>query len=279
MKKILIIILAIIFIGSGFYFYDQNKMAGAERNLILYGNVDIRDVSLGFRVSGRVTEMRYDEGDQVKLGDVVAVLDQKPFIDELMLAKAELDEAEATVTNTLRVYKRRAVLVKSGAVSQDKYDTALANKDTAKARRVRALARIDLVETSLADTKIHAPSDGIILTRVREPGAIVSSGASVYTLALSTPVWIRTYIDEPHLGHIYPGQKAIVLTDSGSEYKGQVGFISPQAEFTPKNVETTQLRTNLVYRLRIIVNNSEQGLRQGMPVTVKIIRKENDDGK
>jgi HlyD family secretion protein len=81
-------------------------------------------------------------------------------------------------------------------------------------------------------------------------------------------VWVRTYVDEPDLGQVYPGQKATVRTDSGGVYKGQVGFISPQAEFTPKTVETTELRTDLVYRLRVIVADPDEGLRQGMPVTV-----------
>ena len=95
-------------------------------------------------------------------------------------------------------------------------------------------------------------------------------GQPVYTLAVDNPVWVRTYVAEPDLGRIYPGQQATVSTDTGDSYQGQIGFISPQAEFTPKNVETTQLRTDLVYRLRVIVDNPDQGLRQGMPVSIVI---------
>lgn len=270
MKKILIPVLIVILAGGGYYLYYQKEAASEKNHLTLYGNIDIRDVSLGFRVSGRIAEMRFEEGDRVATGDVVAVLEKKPFLDDLALAQAELDETKAAAANALRIYKRLAKLVKTGAVSQDKYDEALANRDVANARRVRAEAKLDLIKTRLADTEILAPADGIILTRVREPGAIVAEGANVYTLALQQPVWVRTYIDEPHLGQLYPGQKTKVLTDSGGEYVGQVGFISPQAEFTPKSVETTQLRTDLVYRLRINIDNPDQGLRQGMPVTINI---------
>jgi len=278
MKKILTAIFVLIVAAGAYYFYNRIKTVEDEGSLTLYGNVDIRDVALGFRVSGRIAKMHFEEGDRVKINDIVATLDKKPFLDDLALTQAELDEARAAATNALRIYNRRVELVKTGAVSQGQYEDALANKNATMARKVRAEARLDLIKTRLDDTDIHAPADGIILTRVREPGAIVSIGANVYTLALSKPLWVRTYIDEPALGYIYPGQPVTIRTDSGGEYKGQIGFISPQAEFTPKNVETTQLRTDLVYRLRVIVNNPDRGLRQGMPVTVNIEQDKKSDG-
>ena len=84
--------------------------------------------------------------------------------------------------------------------------------------------------------------------------------------------WLAAFVSERDLGRIYPGMPAEVHTDTpgGKIYKGQIGFISPVAEFTPKTVETTQLRTDLVYRLRIIVENPDRFLKQGMPVTVKL---------
>jgi HlyD family secretion protein len=81
---------------------------------------------------------------------------------------------------------------------------------------------------------------------------------------------VRAYVDEPDLGRVHPGMIATVATDTGNAktYRGRVGFISPVAEFTPKSVETPELRTDLVYRLRVIVDEPDDGLRQGMPVTV-----------
>ena len=94
----------------------------------------------------------------------------------------------------------------------------------------------------------------------------------MFALTLSSPVWVRTYANEPDLGFIRPGMVAAVTTDSTPDrpYQGHVGFISPTAEFTPKTVETRELRTDLVYRLRVIVDNPDGGLRQGMPVTVRL---------
>ena len=93
----------------------------------------------------------------------------------------------------------------------------------------------------------------------------------MYTLSLRDPVYIRAYLSEPQLGRVVPGASVRIRTDSSSRvYRGHVGFISPRAEFTPKSVETTDLRTDLVYRLRIVVEDDDEGLRQGMPVTVEV---------
>lgn len=256
-------------IGASYLFWDQTQN-NANHSLTLYGNVDIRDVSLSFRVSGRIKAMHFEEGDRVSPGTVLATLEQDTFEEDLALAHAEIDEAKAGLINAELTYKRRAKIVHTGAVTQALLDDALAMRDQAQARVAAAKARAQKAQTALGDTQIIAPAAGIILTRVREPGAIVQIGQAVYTLALHTPVWIRTYVDEPDLGRIYPGQKATIMTDSGDQYTGQIGFISPQAEFTPKTVETSQLRTDLVYRLRVIVEHPDQRLRQGMPVTVYI---------
>ena len=127
------------------------------------------------------------------------------------------------------------------------------------------------IERKLADSNLVAPNDGFILTRSREIGAIVQAGETVFTLTLTSPVWVRTYVNERDLGFVRPGMPASVTTDTAPDrpYSGPVGFISPTAEFTPKTVETREIRTNLVYRLRVVVDNPDGGLRQGMPVTVK----------
>jgi HlyD family secretion protein len=90
-------------------------------------------------------------------------------------------------------------------------------------------------------------------------------------LSLTDTIYVRAYVDEPSLGKVVPGAEVVVTTDSSSrQYVGRVGFISPRAEFTPKTVETPELRTDLVYRLRIVIPEADDALRQGMPVTVAI---------
>jgi membrane fusion protein YbhG len=329
MKKKIIaagIVLGLIGAAAAYHYLHNSH----DTELRLFGNVAIRDVELGFRVFGRIEEMRFEEGQRVKKGDILAALDRRPFEEalrlaearkasaefemkklehgyrrqEVMTARAKVEEAEAVYKNTQRLYERRMPLLKSGAISEQGFDNTRTTRDEALARlesakqdlnrmtegyRVEdvdrakseyqaAVAQLGQAKIDLEDTTLIAPDKGTLLTRVREPGAVVAKGAIVYTLALDHPIWVRTYVSEPQLGCVFPGQKALVYTDSRPDkpYVGHVGFISPQAEFTPKNVETTELRTELVYRLRVVVKGPERGLRQGMPVTVELSEGESD---
>ncbi|MGD2047457.1 MAG: efflux RND transporter periplasmic adaptor subunit, partial [Gemmatimonadota bacterium] len=131
---------------------------------------------------------------------------------------------------------------------------------------------LELARHRLANTRLYAPADGTVLTRILEPGAVVLPNSPVYTLALADGVWVRAYLSERDLGRVFPGMKAEITSDSFPDrpHEGWVGFISPTAEFTPKPVETPDLRTSLVYRVRIYVRAPDHTLRQGMPVTVRL---------
>ena len=155
-------------------------------------------------------------------------------------------------------------LLREGARRED---IGAAEASLAAAEAARAQAR-----TALDDTRLLAPADGVVLARLLEPGSMVTPQTPVYTLALPDPVYIRAFAAEPQLGQVAPGTAVRVTTDSSARaYAGVVGFVSPRAEFTPKSVETTSLRTDLVYRLRIIVPEGDEELRQGMPVTIEVL--------
>jgi HlyD family secretion protein len=142
--------------------------------------------------------------------------------------------------------------------------------DAAQAQLATEKAQLIETQRRQTDADLVAPNDGIVLTRARERGAIVQPGETVFTLTLNQQVWVRAYVGERDLGRVKPDMAMAIRTDAvgGKTYHGTIGFISPLAEFTPKSVETTELRTDLVYRLRIIVSDADSGLRQGMPVTV-----------
>lgn len=179
---------------------------------------------------------------------------------DLQHAEAALQEARAKLESVIASRK----LVEIGPRKED-IEAGQAEFNAAEAQVVVAKRRID-------DCTLIAPNDGVILTRAREKGAIVNPGETIFALTLLSPVWVRTYVNEVDLGRVRPGMPVEVVTDtpSGRIYKGHVGFISPTAEFTPKSVETRELRTDLVYRVRVVVDDPDGGLRQGMPVTAHI---------
>lgn len=271
-KKFVLIVVSIILIaiivGAIFYQYEHKK----NDTLIIYGNVDVRQADLGFRVLGRVSEMYFDEGQLARKGEVMAALDKIPQEEEFSQAQAKKATIEASLEKARSILKRRQDSVKTGAVSQENYDDAFYNVKELDAQLEQANASLESAKTKVEDTQILAPADGIVLTRIREPGAVVNIGDPVYALSILSPVWIRTYVSEPDLGKIYQGMRAEVVTDTKGigPYEGYIGFISPVAEFTPKNVETTKLRADLVYQVRVVVYNPDLYLKQGMPVTVNI---------
>jgi HlyD family secretion protein len=218
--------------------------------------------------------------------------------EEIAAARARVKAVEATLKDAGETHRRAQVLARTQYVSQQKLDDAeaalkatranldaeqqgltLAIKgprqediDAARAQLQAYEATLALAERELADTKLVAPESGVIQARILEPGAMAFPQTPVFTLALTNPVWVRAYVPEPELGKIAPGMRAQVSTDSfpGKVYEGWIGFISPTAEFTPKQVETTELRGKLVYRTRIYVCNPAHELRLGMPATVSI---------
>ena len=218
--------------------------------------------------------------------------------EEILAAQAKMQAAEATFTNAEITFRRTKELTQKELIAKQDFDNAeaalkLARGDFDNAKQeyilavkgprsedieaARALlgaqeAALALVQRNLHDTRLYAPSDGMIEDRILEPGDMASPGIPVFTLALMDPLWVRTYVPEPDLGKIHLGMRAQITTDSfpGKIYKGWVGYISPAAEFTPKTVETPELRTRLVYQVRVYVCNPENQLRLGMPATVSI---------
>ena len=143
----------------------------------------------------------------------------------------------------------------------------------ARAQLEAEQAALALARQRHSYTRLFAREAGIVNTRILEPGAVVLPQSPVYSIALSDPVWARVYAPERELGRIVPGMTAQVFTDSAPDrpYTGWVGFVSPVAEFTPKSVETEEIRSSLVYRMRVYVRNPDDALRQGMPVTVRLV--------
>lgn len=276
MKKKLPILIVLLILGSiaGVYYYrhraDSTVVDGDD--LVLYGNVDIREVRVAFYGSEHVSEMLADEGQQVKAGQLLARLQTQRLQAVLDRTRAELAAARAEAHAAQLNYHRIKSLAARKLASKAEADVAEANSRAASARVAAAKAVVAESAQALKDANLYAPVSGVIRERIVEPGDFVTPQSPVYTLALTNPVWVRTYLPESYLGKIKPGSRARITTDSypGKIYEGWVGAISSTAEFTPKNVETPDLRTRLVYQVRVFACNPQGELRLGMPATVSI---------
>lgn len=228
----------------------------------------------------------------------VAKLHAGSRIEEINKARAELKAAKVRSVSATDSYKRLLPLAKKKMVSPDAVENARSLADSARAemnavRQALVLleagprkediangeailasrkAAVTLAKQRLDDANLYAPADGIIRNRILEPGDMAFPQTPAITLALVDPVWVRAYLSETVLGKVRPGMTATIYSDSFKDksYQGWVGYISPTAEFTPKNIETQELRTRLVYSVRIFACNPQQELRLGMPVTVTI---------
>jgi HlyD family secretion protein len=307
---------------AGWWWFHRAPVNGP---LMLTGNVEVRQVNLGFKVAGRIKELKVDEGATVVEGQTLASLEKVYFEDNIAQLKAQRDQAkatlakleagnrpeeiaqaeaavherEATVANAKISFERAEQLLNKAVGTQKAFDDAQAAYREAEARvnsarqslrLMWAGSRIEDIEAGraqladreaalqvamrqLSDADLTAPNQGVMLSRVREAGAIVAAGETVFVLSLTNPVWVRSYVSEVDLGRIKPGMEVSVKIDTPDTpvLRGKIGFISTTAEFTPKTVETRELRTALVYRIRIVVNDAGDILRQGMPVTVSVL--------
>ena len=142
----------------------------------------------------------------------------------------------------------------------------------AQAQLDAAQADLDLLQRQLKDAELVTPTDGVIRNRLMEPGELATPQRPVFSIAIENPKWVRAYVSESDLGRIKVGMPAAVNIDStpGQSIDGKVGFISSTAEFTPKTVQTEELRTSLVYEVRVFVEDKQNVLRLGMPATVRL---------
>jgi len=186
-------------------------------------------------------------------GRAVSAQDLDNARSQLLVAQAQLDAVQQTQK-----------LTKLGPREED-IARADAQLQAAKAEQALLQHRVDQAE-------LRAPQSGIIRARLLEPGDMASPQRAAYTIALTNPKWVRAYVTEVDLGRVRQGMTANVNVDSnpGRAIPGRIGFISSVAEFTPKTVQTEELRTSLVYEVRILVDDAADTLRLGMPATVHI---------
>jgi HlyD family secretion protein len=327
-KPVVVGVAVLVLLGAvAAWLWHRQTAAQAAGELVLYGNVDVRQVSLAFNGSERIAELTAHEGDHVRPGQLLGRLDTRTLALRVQRARAQIDvqeqalrrleagsrpqeieEARSRVraaqvdaelaTQNLDRLRATARATDGRAVAGIDLDNAQARvhstqaqlqaqrkaadlvvagprqEDIAQARAQLAAARADLalMQQQLADGQLRAPVEAVVRARLLEPGDMASPQRPVYTLAITRPKWVRAWVPEPDLGRIRAGQPASVVNDSdpAHEVPGTVGYIASVAEFTPKTVQTEDLRTSLVYEVRINVDDPQDRLRLGMPVSVRM---------
>src|SRR5215831_1128861 len=324
-RTILIVLLILIGAATVGLTWWLTRRENNSRELVLYGNVDLRQVQLSFNNSERIATVLVQEGERVRKGQLVARLDtrrlepqvaqaeaqvaaQRQVVqrlhsgsrpEEIAQARANVASAKADAENARQQYERiksAAEMSAGRAVRQQDVDTAKAAFQVAEAKLVvnqRALdlavigprrediaeaearlradeAQLALLRQQLVDAELLAPMDAVVRNRILEPGDMASPQRPVFSLAITDPKWVRAYVSESNLGKVHQGMAATVAVDSfpNRRFDGWVGFISPVAEFTPKAVQTEELRTSLVYEVRVFVKDLSDELRLCMPATV-----------
>ncbi len=271
-KPIFIILLILLFALGVAAGYIINKREHNHKAIKVSGNIEGDDVRLSFRVQGQITKLYTDEGQVLKIGDPVADLNTDELIQIRDNAKAALNAAEYQYALDKLDYERAENLLDAGAISVQKRDVAKTKADSDKANVEALRASLDLAETRLGFANLISPLNGYVLVKSALAGEVVQIGAPVFTVIDLNNIWVTAYINETDLARVKLNQEADVMTDTypGKKYKGWVSFISSEAEFTPKTIQTTEERVKLVYRIKVRVDNSSLELKPGMPADAYI---------
>jgi HlyD family secretion protein len=388
MKKIILIVVVIGVLGAAGMLAYRSLHPEATNKIVVSGNIELPQVDIAFKTSGRLIERTVNEGDAVQKGMVIARLDREQLLHQRDTAAAALSTAEAQLAESESALKwqretmqadlqlrnadvsaaesqllqlnngarpqevqqsqaavaaaqslydgakkdwdRAQTLYKNDDISTSQYDQfhtrfdsadaslkqvkeqanlvqagpraetidgAKAQVERAKAglragqanaiesrRREqdivarqgdieRAKSQMALIDSQLADTIAVSPINGVVLVKAADVGEVLAPGTSVVTVGDIEHPWLRAYIREQDLGRVKLGDKVKVTTDSfpGKVYDGHVSFVSSDAEFTPKQIQTAEERVKLVYRVKIDVDNSRHELKSNMPADAEIL--------
>jgi HlyD family secretion protein len=265
-KKILIVIILLAVAAAvAIYFIYFNKRSSST--IKVSGNIEATEIRLSFQVAGKIQRLFVDEGFLVKKGDIVAVLDKNELTKIKQQAQAGLELAKANLSLNEKEYARMQNLFKDNVISAQERDVAQNKFEIAKAALDSASHTLDLAGIRLGYADLSCPVDGFIITKSAEAGEVMQPGSTVFTVLDLNDIWLTAYINETDLGKVKLNQEVVIKTDTylNKNYIGRISFISEEAEFTPKQIQTTEERVKLVYRIKIIIANSNFELKPGMP--------------
>jgi HlyD family secretion protein len=246
----LLILLALALAASGYYYWWRSAQATEASGLSASGAVEAQQYQVASVIAGRVTKVAVSEGDVVKHGQTLVVLDQSAL-------KLQVDQAE------------QGVKAARAALTNAEEDGTDADVAAARARLNQAKAAVDLAKVQLGYATVTAPHSGVVVTVTTNAGQNAGPGMTLLTLSDPNTLFARVFVPETEIGNVKVGQQVTVTADSPTEpYTGTVSFVASEAEFTPNNVETKDQRTKLVFEVRVRISEASGTLKAGMPVDV-----------
>jgi len=262
-KKIIpIAIVAAVVIISTVYFEIIRWRNTQDNTITGSGTIEITEIDISSKISGRIAEILRPEGSDVKKGDLLARLQY----DDL---SAQRSSALANFRNAEKNFKRISELYKSGSVSKRDLDNAEAAFKMAK-------AAMDNVNATINYALLYSPIDGVVLENILDEGEMAFPGSVIMTIGDLSKPWMFIYVNERQLGKVKIGQRAKVYIDSYPDkfFEGKVVSISNKAEFTPKTIQTKDERVKLVFAVKLAIENRDMILKPGMPADAEILLEE-----
>ncbi|MGB8021275.1 MAG: efflux RND transporter periplasmic adaptor subunit [Candidatus Nanopelagicales bacterium] len=250
----LIIVVLLAVIGGGYWVWTASRTSADAASLSASGEMEAREYQIASAIAGRVTNVRVAEGDTVKKGQELVLLDR-------------------TALQLQREQAEQGVIAAKAAVANAEDDGTDADVTAAKARLKQAQAAVKLADVQLGYARVTAPRDGVVVSVITNVGQNSAPGKTLVTVLDPSDLFVRVFVPETEIGNVAVGQAVTVTTDSSSDrFDGQVTFIAAKAEFTPNNVQTEEQRAKLVYEVRVKVPDDSGTLKSGMPVDVTFAR-------
>ena len=251
------------------------------------GTIEATEVEISSKLAGRIEIITKEEGDPVQKGELLAQLEHKELSAQLKVAEATIKVTEAQVaqakTNLKNLednLKRIEALFKSGSATQQQLEDIQTKTDAARDQvrslefsRQQAAAEKNYIQAQVDNARIFAPMSGRIIKKTAEVGETVFPGSPILTLADLSKLTLKIYLKETEVGKVQLGQPARVRVDAypDTAFDGRVSFISPVAEFTPKNIQTKDERVKLVFAVKISIPNPKERLKPGQPADGEIL--------
>jgi len=264
-----VVIASILLIGVAGWWFLWPRQLG---EIAASGTIEATEVVISSKVSGNVVKLLFTEGDIVSKGDILAQVENSQLSAVYRQALGAQNQAKANLALAQSNYNRAQELSKKGFASSQQIDEAKASLDIAAAQLEQAEAARELAALRLKDTTIISPISGYVISKAVEEGELLNPGSSVATIADLSKVTLMVYVSERQMGRIKLGGRVMVYADPypNDRFEGKVTFISKQAEFTPKTIQTKEERVTQVFGVKIEIPNPDLKLKPGLPADAVI---------